>query len=74
MSASDAAAKRVPKKIMDPEKHAPSWQIRCLKCDFTELWSKSGVRLKATGRTYNFGRCRKCKRIRLHVIEKISMA
>ena len=58
------------KQRTDPEKSAPSWQIRCLKCDFTEPWGKYGIRLKASGRTYTFGRCGQCKRIRLHVIEK----
>jgi hypothetical protein len=59
------------KKKMDPEKRAPGWQIRCLKCDFAEPWGKYGVRLKAAGRTYTFGRCPQCKRIRIHVVEKV---
>jgi len=61
------------KKLMDPEKRVSGWQIRCLKCDFTEPWSK-GIRPNAAGRTYLFGRCRSCKRIRIHVIEKIPAA
>jgi hypothetical protein len=59
------------KKKTDPEKRAPGWQIRCLKCDFTEPWSKSVTRIKAVGWTYSFGRCAQCKRIRMHVIEKV---
>jgi hypothetical protein len=59
------------KKKMDSEKRASGWQIRCLNCDFTEPWGKYGIRLKAVGRTYTFGRCPQCKRIRIHVIEKV---
>jgi hypothetical protein len=66
MSASGPMAKR-----KNPEKRAPGWQVRCLQCDFIEPWGKYGVRLKAVGRTYTFGRCPQCKRIRIHVIEKV---
>ena len=59
------------KKKTGPQKHAPGWQIRCLKCDFMEPWIKSAIRLKADGRAYAFGRCPHCKRIRLRVIEKV---
>jgi phage FluMu protein Com len=62
------------KKKMDPEKRAPGWQIRCLKCDFTEPWGKYSIRLKAVGRTYTYGRCPQCKRVRIHVIEKVPPA
>lgn len=65
-----SVGRTITKKKMGPEKRAPGWQIRCLKCDFTEPWGKYGIRLKASGRTYTFGRCAQCKRIRLHVIEK----
>jgi hypothetical protein len=58
------------KKKLNPEKQAPGWQIRCLNCDFTERRVKLNIRLKAAGRTYSFGRCPQCKRIRLRVIEK----
>ena len=64
------SARSTTTKKTDSEKRAPGWQIRCLKCDFTEPWDKYGIRLKASGRTYTFGRCAQCKRIRLHVIEK----
>jgi len=56
---------------MDPQKRAPGWQIRCLKCGFTEEWGKYGIRRWAWGSTYTFGRCPKCQRIRFHVIEKV---
>jgi hypothetical protein len=56
---------------MDTEKRAPGWQVRCLKCDLAEPWGKYGIRHKAVGRTYAFGRCAQCKRIRLRVIEKV---
>ncbi len=62
------------KKKLDPEKRVPGWQIRCLKCDFTEPWGKYGGRLKAAGRSYNFGRCPQCKRIRMRVIEPVPKA
>ncbi|HEX7577608.1 MAG TPA: hypothetical protein VF430_06185 [Verrucomicrobiae bacterium] len=56
---------------MDTKKRATDWQIRCLRCDFTEPWEKSGVRPKASGRKFIFGRCPQCKRIRFRVIEKV---
>jgi hypothetical protein len=56
---------------MKPNKSAPDWQIRCLRCDFTEPWEKPGARIKASGRKFIFGRCPHCKRIRLRVIEKV---
>ncbi len=58
------------KKNKSPEKIEPDWQVRCLKCDFTERWVKNSVRLKTTGLTYIFGRCPQCKRIRMRVVEK----
>ena len=56
---------------MEPKKHANGWQIRCLRCDFTEPWDNPGTRLKASGRKFVFGRCPHCKRIRFRVIEKV---
>ena len=70
MSASGPMAK----KKMNLEKRASGWQIRCLKCDFTEPWGKYHTRLKAVGRTYTYGRCPQCKRVRIYVIEKIPPA
>lgn len=57
---------------MNAEQRAPGWQVRCLKCGFTEPWGKYGIRLGAIGNEYTLGRCPKCNRIRFHVIEKIS--
>ncbi len=65
------ARKATVKKKTGVEAQAPGWQIRCLKCDFIELWTQNGIRLKADGRTYAFGRCPQCKRIRIRVIEKV---
>ena len=59
------------KQMADPKEPASGWQIRCLKCDFTERWIRNGIRLKADGRGYAFGRCPQCKRIRLRVVEKV---
>jgi phage FluMu protein Com len=56
---------------MKPKQSAPDWQIRCLRCDFTEPWEKPGARIKASGRKFIFGRCPHCKRIRFRVIEKV---
>jgi len=74
MSANGSKAKRSVKKVKDPAARAPGMQIRCLKCEFTEPWDKHGVRLKASGRTYIFGRCPQCKRVRIRVIEKIPIS
>jgi hypothetical protein len=52
------------------ERRAPGWQIRCLKCGFTEPWGKYGIRIGAAGREYTLGRCARCRRICCHVIEK----
>jgi hypothetical protein len=48
---------------------APGWQIRCLKCDFTEPYGKYGIRMRAAGRKYTFGYCSHCRGIRFYVIE-----
>ena len=48
---------------------APGWQIRCLKCDFTEPYGKCGIRTRAAGRKYTFGYCSHCRGIRFYVIE-----
>lgn len=56
---------------MNPKKCAPGLQIRCLRCDFAEPWDQAGVRLKASGRKFVFGRCPHCKRIRFRVIEEV---
>lgn len=52
------------------EARAPGWQIRCLKCGFTEAWGKYGIRLGAAGRKYTVGFCGRCRWLRFHVIEK----
>lgn len=53
---------------------APGWQIRCLKCDFTEPYGKYGSRLRAAGRKYTLGYCSHCRGIRFYVIEHESAA
>ena len=52
------------------EGRAPGWRIRCRKCGFTEHWGKYGIRMGATGTTRTIGRCARCGRWRIHVIEK----
>jgi hypothetical protein len=56
---------------MKSKKHVAGLQIRCLKCDFAEPWSRSGALPKGSGRKFIFGRCPSCKRIRLRVLEKV---
>jgi hypothetical protein len=74
MSASGSTARRAARKVRKPEKRALGWQIRCLNCDFTGPWGKSGIRLKAKSRKYTFGRYPQCRRIRLRVIERVPAA
>lgn len=57
---------------IDPEKRAPGWQIRCMKCGFTEHWGKYGIRRFAIGTSYTIGWCNTCRWIRFHAIEKIA--
>jgi predicted RNA-binding Zn-ribbon protein involved in translation (DUF1610 family) len=71
MSANDSTARRTAEKVMAAKKRAPGWQLRCLNCGFTEPWGKRGVRRKAIGRKYTYGRCPHCKRVRIRVIEKV---
>jgi len=59
-----------PEELQHWEKRAPGWQIRCLKCGFTEPWGKYGIRLGAFGKKYTFGFCSQCRWIRIHVVEK----
>ena len=56
--------------MMKSKERPVAWQIRCLKCDNTEPWKKSVVRIKTAGRKYIFGRCPQCKRIHIRVIEQ----
>ncbi|MCE9619198.1 MAG: hypothetical protein K8R92_04745 [Planctomycetes bacterium] len=56
---------------MDPEKLAPGWQIRCVRCGFTDPLGKYGVRLGAASvGKYTLGRCKSCKRFAFFAIEK----
>ena len=55
---------------MNAEQRAPGWRIRCLKCGFTEPWGKHGIRIGAIGTSYVPGRCPRCRRIRIHAVEK----
>jgi predicted nucleic-acid-binding Zn-ribbon protein len=71
MSANDSIARTAAEKVMAAKKHASGWQIRCLKCGYAEPCGKHGTRPKAAERSYIFGRCPKCKRIRFRVIEKV---
>ena len=57
--------------MKEAKKNAIGWQIRCLKCDFTEPWDKPDGRLKPGSRKYIFGCCPHCKRIRFRVIETV---
>lgn len=52
------------------ETRAPGWQIRCLKCGFTEPWGKYGIRKLAAGKSYTIGFCSHCRWLRFHVTEK----
>ena len=52
------------------ERRAPGWDVRCLKCGFTEPWGKYGIRIWGAGRKYTLGRCQRCRKICCHVIEK----
>lgn len=52
------------------EERAPGWDIRCLKCGFTEPWGKYGVRRHARGSPKTLAWCSRCRWIRCHVIEK----
>ena len=58
-------------EFMTPEERAPGWKIRCLKCGFTDDYGKYGIRQKAFGKSYTFGRCPKCRRFRFAIIEKV---
>ena len=54
---------------MDPQKRAPGWKVRCLKCGFTEDEGKYGFRKWATGgRSYEICRCSRCRWLRCYVI------
>ena len=52
------------------QRRAPGWDVRCLKCGFREPWGKYGIRLWAAGRKWTVGRCKRCGKIRCHVIER----
>jgi RNase P subunit RPR2 len=52
------------------ETRAPGWQIRCLKCGFTEPFGKYGIRKFAGGKSYTVGFCTHCRWLRFYVIEK----
>ena len=52
------------------ERRAPGWDVRCLKCGFTEPWGKYGIRLLAQGRNWTIGWCSRCRWVRCHVIEQ----
>jgi hypothetical protein len=56
--------------LMDPQTRAPGWNVRCLRCGFTEDWGKYGIRRGAFGRSYTVGWCPRFRWIRCHVIEK----
>ena len=49
---------------------APGWQIRCLKCDFTEPFGKYGIRMRAAGKKYTWGYCSHCHGLRFYAIER----
>jgi hypothetical protein len=57
-------------KLQEYERRAPGWDIRCLRCGYTEPWGKYGIRLLAAGRKWTAGRCARCHRFCCHVIEK----
>ncbi len=57
---------------MNPQERAPGWNIRCLKCGFTEEWGEYGIRIGAVGNKYTIGWCSQCRWVRFHVIEKES--
>lgn len=59
---------------MDPEKRAPGWRVRCLKCGFTDHWGKYAIRIGAASwKKCVVMRCRRCKKIGCHMVEKRSV-
>ncbi|HLX94500.1 MAG TPA: hypothetical protein VKU37_02020 [Verrucomicrobiae bacterium] len=70
MKPMSAAPEFTPEEIRRWETRAPGWQIRCLKCGFTEPFGKYGIRRWAAGRQFTIGFCRHCRWLRFQVIEK----
>ena len=51
--------------------YAPGWQIRCLKCGFSVDASQGGViRIGGIGKNYTLGKCERCGKWRILVIER----
>jgi hypothetical protein len=63
-----------PEELQHWDARAPGWQIRCLKCGFTEPFGKYGIRLAAAGKQCTIGLCRNCRWLRFQVIERRSDA
>lgn len=60
------------KPVMNPEKRAPGWHVRCTRCGFTEPWGKYGIRLGAwSWKKYTIGRCPSCRKLGFHAIERM---
>ena len=41
--------------MTDVQTRVPDWEVRCLKCGFTEDWGKYGIRRGVFGRSYALG-------------------
>jgi len=52
--------------------YAPGWQVRCLTCGFKIAAGEAGVvRIAAAGKSYKLGWCRRCRRLRCIVVERV---
>lgn len=56
------ASEPTPENLALWEKRAPGWVMQCKKCGMEEPFGKYGIRLKACGTKWNFGRCPHCRK------------
>ncbi|MBA2595999.1 MAG: hypothetical protein M3Q50_07110 [Chloroflexota bacterium] len=57
------------------ESESRNWIVRCRSCGFERsLWELGGIRWKATGSKWTWGRCPNCGKRGLHTISRRDQA
>jgi hypothetical protein len=53
------------------EAESRAWMVRCRSCGFERsIWDLGGIRWKAKGRKWTWGRCPHCRKRGWHVISR----
>jgi hypothetical protein len=55
----------------DMEAHSRQWKVMCQTCGTSvSIWDLGGIKYKAVGQSRTVRRCRKCGKVRWHIVTR----